>query len=314
MLPRRSIKRRLPHRSRRKGFNMRIQLLSTLLLSASVAFPATAQVQQQPGQQIVQQCLDQLEQFRLAAMQDGFWIGGWATRWGYGTAAAPPPGAPAPGIPPAGAQTGVPQTGAWGVAGPWAAAGLPAVGILSPRHQMRTLYSATMVFAYRGEEEACQFSLAELQEIYDETMETFRETGLHPGEIVTWRQEQILASQDVTEVPWTMSTDQILGTQVRNARDEHLGDISDLVFDRETGEFAYAIISRGGFLGIGTEEVAVPWEMLQVTPGLNLFVLNVPETVVENAPRVDPDRFQLPQVYEQHRQTVDEYWERHVPT
>jgi sporulation protein YlmC with PRC-barrel domain len=309
---------------RERSIVMRNQFLYASILSAAVALPTAAQAQQQtqqqPQPQVAQQCLQDLQQFRIRAEQDGYWLAGWGARWGFGTAAAPPAGAAVPpaAAPPAGTpgavRTDTPTTGAFDTVGPWGAAGVPAIGIMSPRHQMRTIYSAAIVFGHRGNDAACQALLSELEGIYDETIAALQEAGIRPDEVVTWRQEQIIAARDVTEVPWTISSDQITGTEIRNARDEYLGDVDDIVFDRETGEVTYVIVSHGGFLGIGADHVAIPWDILQVAPGMNLFVLNVPETVIENAPRVDPDRFASPAVYDEYRQIVDPYWEQHAPT
>lgn len=189
----------------------------------------------------------------------------------------------------------------------------PATGMMSPRYQIRLLFGAANVLGHRGDQAACQATLASLQNVYDELIQTLDEAGLRPDQIRTWRQEQILMAEHVTDILWTISSEQIVGLELRNAHDEYLGDIDDVVFDRQTGELAYAILSRGGFLGIGTEHVAIPWEIVQVPPGMNLFVLNVPEAVGENAPAVDPARFADPAAYEQYSQRVDNYWRQHAP-
>lgn len=110
-----------------------------------------------------------------------------------------------------------------------------------------------------------------------------------------------------------LGTTGIGGLEVRNAHDRYLGDIEDVVCDRETGELTHALLARGGFIGIGTDSVAIPWDVLQVPPGMNLLVLNVPEAVIDNAPAVGPDRFAGPAVYEQYRRVVNEYWLQHAP-
>jgi len=302
------------------------KLVSSLLLSAAFILPATAQTQPQqiqpqqiqPSAQVAQQCLQELQEFQAQAQRDGYWIAGWGTRWGEGPTTVPPatigPPRTTPGVvgEPA-VREGVPQPGPFGTVGPWGPTGIPAVGIMSPRHQMRMIYSAAVVFAHRGNDAACRALVGELQNIYAETIAALEEAGVRPDQIVTWRQEQIVAAQDVTEIPWTISTDQIIGTEIRNAQDQHLGTVDDLVFDHQTGELTYAIVSHGGVLGIGADHVAIPWEILQVAPNLNLFVLNVPETVVANAPQVDPDRFASPPVYDAYRQQVDQYWQQHAP-
>lgn len=306
---------------------MAYRLVPALLLGASFALPGLAQAQDQDiaattaDPMIAEQCMEDLQAFRVQAQEDGYWLAGWGTRWGwgYGTAQAPTRGvappettteAPAaPGEPPATDAWDSP----WEMRGPWGAAGVPAVGVMSPRHQMRALYSAALVFAHRGNEEACQNVLAETRDIYADTISTLEEAGVRPEEIMTWRQEQILASRSVMDLPYSLSSAQIVGADVRNARDEHLGSIEDAVFDRETGDIDYVVISRGGFFGIGEDEIAVPWEMLEVAPGMNLFVLNVAESVIENAPEIDADDLSAPGAYEEYRERVDSYWEQHAP-
>jgi sporulation protein YlmC with PRC-barrel domain len=55
----------------------------------------------------------------------------------------------------------------------------------------------------------------------------------------------------------------IIGTKVRNAQDESIGSVSDLVID-QSGKVKTIIVSVGGFLGIGDKHVAVPWDQFQV--------------------------------------------------
>lgn len=64
---------------------------------------------------------------------------------------------------------------------------------------------------------------------------------------------------DVTRVAAGMRADKILGAQVYNSADESIGTIDDLIV--EPGDrVVYAIVSVGGFLGIGERLVAVPFD------------------------------------------------------
>ena len=60
-----------------------------------------------------------------------------------------------------------------------------------------------------------------------------------------------------------MRADEIIGASVKNPQDENIGKINDLVFDSD-GKIVGAVVSVGGFLGMGAKDVGVNWDELQV--------------------------------------------------
>jgi sporulation protein YlmC with PRC-barrel domain len=79
----------------------------------------------------------------------------------------------------------------------------------------------------------------------------------------------------------------LTGDKVRNTAHEDLGSIEELMIDVQSGKVAYAVISFGGFLGIGDKLFAVPWSALTVDQGEHEFVLDVSRATLENAPGFD---------------------------
>ena len=70
---------------------------------------------------------------------------------------------------------------------------------------------------------------------------------------------------DVTKINNGYRASKIIGSNVVNAADEKIGTVDDLLVGRDDSVF-YAIVSVGGFLGIGTKLVAVPFETLKIGP------------------------------------------------
>ena len=56
-----------------------------------------------------------------------------------------------------------------------------------------------------------------------------------------------------------IESDRVEGTSVYDLQGNALGSIKRLMIDKITGEVAYAVMSFGGFLGMGTEQYPVPW-------------------------------------------------------
>lgn len=80
------------------------------------------------------------------------------------------------------------------------------------------------------------------------------------------------ASADQQVVP-SQKPDQLLaskfsGTDVLGADDSKIGDVSDVLFDKEGKVLAY-VVSIGGFLGIGSKDVALAPSAFQIVPGTN---------------------------------------------
>ena len=48
-----------------------------------------------------------------------------------------------------------------------------------------------------------------------------------------------------------ISASKVTGTEVYNPQGEHLGEINDVMLNKRSGTIAYAVLSFGGFLGIG---------------------------------------------------------------
>ena len=76
----------------------------------------------------------------------------------------------------------------------------------------------------------------------------------------------------------------LIGMDVKNQHTEKLGDIKDLVVDLHSGKIAYAVLSVGGFLGIGDKYIAVPPSEFHVGPDGKELILNADKTRIQNAP------------------------------
>ncbi|MES2106320.1 MAG: PRC-barrel domain-containing protein [Pseudomonadota bacterium] len=81
----------------------------------------------------------------------------------------------------------------------------------------------------------------------------------------------------------------MIGDRVHNTRDEHLGDIKEIMLDTRSGQVAYAVVAHGGVLTIGEKLFAVPWSALRLDALNKRFVLDVPKERFENAPGFDAD-------------------------
>ncbi len=84
-----------------------------------------------------------------------------------------------------------------------------------------------------------------------------------------------------------ISAGTLMGNHVRNSAGEGLGQIEEIMIDVNNGKIAYAVLSFGGFLGIGDKLFAVPWDSLQLDAKNQEFILGVDKEVLENAPGFD---------------------------
>ena len=83
----------------------------------------------------------------------------------------------------------------------------------------------------------------------------------------------------------------VIGSKVVNAQNEDLGKIEDLVIDAGAGWIAYAVLSFGGFLGMGDKYFAVPWNAFHFDLSEKRAILNVDKKLLENAPGFDKDNW-----------------------
>ena len=94
--------------------------------------------------------------------------------------------------------------------------------------------------------------------------------------------------------PNVLSTNAIIGDSIVNRTGENLGKIEELMLDLESGRVAYAVLSFGGFLGMGEKLFAVPFEALKLDASREHFTLDVNKDKLKNAPGFDKAHY--PQV------------------
>lgn len=88
-----------------------------------------------------------------------------------------------------------------------------------------------------------------------------------------------------------ISSSSIIGTKVTNKQGDSLGKIEDLMVDVKSGQVIYAVVSFGGFLGMGDKLFAVPLQVMQVDTNGEEFHLNESKERLENAPGFDKDNW-----------------------
>jgi sporulation protein YlmC with PRC-barrel domain len=88
-----------------------------------------------------------------------------------------------------------------------------------------------------------------------------------------------------------LSAGSITGDSVRNRAGDDLGRIEEIMLDVESGDIAYAVLSFGGFLGLGDKLFAVPWNAFELNAENHEFILDVDKATLENAPGFDKDNW-----------------------
>jgi len=85
-----------------------------------------------------------------------------------------------------------------------------------------------------------------------------------------------------------ISSDQIAGTEVYGTDGKHIGDIDSLVIEKASGRVVYAMMSFGGFLGLGERQYPVPWGTLHYDPAVGGYRTALTKEQLEGAPPFQP--------------------------
>jgi hypothetical protein len=100
----------------------------------------------------------------------------------------------------------------------------------------------------------------------------------------------------IEETRRLIASNKVEGTPVFNRAGEPLGMIYNFMVDKITGQVAYAVMSFGGFLGIGESYHPLPWRALTYDTRLGGYIVDVDQKRLEEAPRsgADEDPFADP--------------------
>jgi sporulation protein YlmC with PRC-barrel domain len=99
----------------------------------------------------------------------------------------------------------------------------------------------------------------------------------------------------------------VKGTTVFNLAGETLGTVDDIMIDKVTGRAIYAVMSFGGFLGMGEKYHPLPWQTLKYDDQKGGYVVNLAKQRLQDAPTYDGSSdFQWTSDY---GRTVDSYYE-----
>lgn len=95
-----------------------------------------------------------------------------------------------------------------------------------------------------------------------------------------------------TEIsPDLVKSSEVVDVSVKNRAGESLGEVKELVLDKLSGQVRYAVLSFGGFLGLGDKYFALPWNALKYDENQDAFVIGLDKETLKRAPGFDKDNW-----------------------
>jgi sporulation protein YlmC with PRC-barrel domain len=91
--------------------------------------------------------------------------------------------------------------------------------------------------------------------------------------------------------PDVMAAATLDGNSVVSSDGEDVGRISDIMLDVRNGRIAYAVLSEGGFLGMGSNLHAIPWSALTLDTDDKRFVVDISAQRLKDDPGFDKDHW-----------------------
>jgi hypothetical protein len=94
---------------------------------------------------------------------------------------------------------------------------------------------------------------------------------------------------EARETGTLIGSDKVEGTAVYGADDQKIGSIERVMIDKVSGRVSYAVLSFGGFLGIGDDHYPLPWQSLKYDTSVGGYRTVVTEDQLKGAPRYGND-------------------------
>jgi PRC-barrel domain len=120
-------------------------------------------------------------------------------------------------------------------------------------------------------------------------------TGVGTGAVATDETDRLIAA------------DKVEGTAVYNRMSERLGTVHNVMIDKYTGQVAYAVMSFGGFLGMGESYHPLPWRVLTYDTRQGGYVVDLDRSRLEGAPSFTTSNMPT-WSDESYRRRIDEYY------
>ncbi|MET3901036.1 sporulation protein YlmC with PRC-barrel domain [Devosia sp. UYZn731] len=95
------------------------------------------------------------------------------------------------------------------------------------------------------------------------------------------------ASPNIKETHDLIASDKVEGTKVYDPNGEHIGSIERILVEKRSGKVSYAVLSFGGFLGMGHDHYPLPWSKLNYDEELGGYRVDVSKQQLEGAPKYD---------------------------
>ena len=95
----------------------------------------------------------------------------------------------------------------------------------------------------------------------------------------------VATTTDRRETVSLIGSDKVQGTAVYGADDNKIGSVQRVMIDKISGKVTYAVISFGGFLGMGEDYFPMPWPNLKYDPRIEGYRVGVTEDQLKGAPK-----------------------------
>ena len=87
------------------------------------------------------------------------------------------------------------------------------------------------------------------------------------------------------ETDLLIASDKVEGTAVYGTDQNKIGELERVMIDKLSGKVAYAVVSFGGFLGIGEDYYPMPWSTLKYDTNLGGYRVGVTRDQLDKAPK-----------------------------
>ncbi len=93
----------------------------------------------------------------------------------------------------------------------------------------------------------------------------------------------------VRETSSLIASDKVEGTPVYRSNGDKVGTIERVMLEKRGGRIAFAVMTFGGFLGIGEDYYPIPWSLLTYNENLGGYEVNITDQQLKNAPKFPGD-------------------------